>query len=84
MITMKTNIEVISSERGKYDEVIAELSKEFEDVKKRNPHGYLDSFEQSFDMHCQTVADRLGAELRIEDDTHTFDFVINQLLHLPL
>lgn len=71
------------SNESRYNEVIEELEKEFEKVRKRNPKGYVDSFEQSFDMHCQTVARRLGAKLRYDaDDDVVFDFISGKIATL--
>ena len=62
--------------RDHFGEIREELSREFRRVQSNNPLGCVDSFEQSFWTHCETVAKRLNIRLMVgRNNEPCFDFV---------
>ena len=60
----------------RHEQVEQALASEFKKVQSNNPVGCVDSFENSFWRHCETVAKKLRCRLTIgKNDEPLFDFV---------
>lgn len=55
--------------------IIAALNRRFAAVKRANPRGYQDAFEQRLSLTLTEVADELGAQVTFNEyDDALFDF----------
>lgn len=57
-------------------QITAKLNERFQQMKQRNPRGYLDEFECRFALTLTEVAQELGARSFDEaNDTYVVDFI---------
>ena len=59
---------------NKYKEVVDRLKKKFQQIKERNPRGYMDQFDQQMDLIAMDIAQEMGGEVEIRKDHH---FIFN-------
>ena len=59
---------------NKYEEVVDRLKKKFQQIKERNPRGYMDQFDQQMDLIAMDIAQEMGGEVEIRKDHH---FIFN-------
>ena len=63
------NIEVIEFEgQNNLDLIIQRLNKKFQEIKSRNPMGYLDQFGLQYHSIAYNIAKEMGASLDIDDE----------------
>ena len=55
--------------------IVAALNERFQEIKRRNPRGFLDSFESRLGLLCTEVAQELGGTFDEEENTLVFRFV---------
>ncbi|MAT51164.1 MAG: hypothetical protein CMK32_08275 [Porticoccaceae bacterium] len=48
------------------------LQERFLGIRERNPKGFLDQFDQQFEVICCDIAQEIGAEFTIVDDVDSF------------
>lgn len=72
---MKFTIEVVSGD-GKITEqhVTEKFNQRFQEIKQRNPRGFLDQFEQQLELIAIEVAQELGGTVDIDGDSFLFNF----------
>lgn len=67
----------------RHEQVQQALASEFRKVQSNNPLGCIDSFQNSFWMHCETVAKKLGCRLTVgKTNEPLFDFVSTHAMDL--
>jgi len=63
---------------NKYEEVVDRFKKKFQQIKERNPRGYMDQFEQQADLIAMDIAKEMGGEVEIGHNHH---FIFNFAKH---
>jgi hypothetical protein len=54
--------------------IIDKLNAIHADMKKKNPRGYMDAFEQRLDLNMAEIAQSMGLEMEYKPDTDTYVF----------